>query len=281
MPGRPRGPRAAPFPPRDWLVAGTQELLARSASPTTRLVVEVGSWLGRSTRFLAGRAPNAHIVAIDHWLGSAEHRQDAELAPWLPQLYETFLAECWDYRHQIIPVRANSLEGMRRVAEAGLEPDLVYIDADHSFHAVYADVTAALDLFPQATIVGDDWDWESVRSAVLRILAERRLSCERLDNGWRIVRKTQSAAPRTPEGGMSLSEAKGVAEGRSSQCEAPNPKQISRTQGLKFKTEGDTAVSEAKGVVCAHRHALRSSGRATHRLEPAEAGTPARASREA
>ena len=236
-----REARGPPFPPRDWLVAGTQELLARSASPTTRLVVEVGSWLGRSTRFLAGRAPNAHIVAIDHWLGSAEHRQDAELAPWLPQLYETFLAECWDYRHQIIPVRANSLEGMRRVAEAGLEPDLVYIDADHSFHAVYADVTAALDLFPQATIVGDDWDWESVRSAVLRILADRRLSCERLDNGWRIVRKTQ-APPRTPEGGMSLSEAKGVAEGRSSQCEAPNPKQISRTQGLKFKTEGDTAV---------------------------------------
>ncbi len=241
MAGREARGRAA-FPPRNWLVAGTQELLARSASQNTRLVVEVGSWLGCSTRFLAGRAPNAHIVAIDHWLGSPEHRQDSELAPWLPQLYETFLAECRDYRHQIIPVRANSLEGMRRVAETGLEPDLVYIDADHSFDVVYADVTAALDLFPQATIVGDDWNWENVQSAVLRILGERRLSCERLDNGWRIVRKTHGVEPRTPVGGTFLSEAKGVAEGQSSKFEARNPKQILRTQGPKFKTEDGTSL---------------------------------------
>src|SRR5690606_8146862 len=137
---------------RNWLFPGTQEVLSQCVNRATRLIVEVGSWTGRSTRFLAGLAPRATIVAIDHWLGSPEHADDPELAPALPHLYETFLSECWNYRDQIIPVRLKSTEGMQRVAEAGLEPDVVYIDADHRYESVVEDLSAALDLFPRAEI---------------------------------------------------------------------------------------------------------------------------------
>ena len=47
-------------PPREkegWLFPSTQEMLARFLSNRTRLVVELGSWLGLSTRFIASRAP--------------------------------------------------------------------------------------------------------------------------------------------------------------------------------------------------------------------------------
>lgn len=176
------------FPDRNWLFPSTEGLLRNSVPQTARLIIELGSWTGRSTRFLANLAPDATIVAVDHWNGSPEHRDDAELREALPRLYDTFLAECWAERERIIPLRMGSVAGLRAVAQAGLAPDAIYIDADHSFKSVVADLTAALDLFPSAVIVGDDWDWEEVRKAVEAVLAPRGLRCQVLGTAWRVVR---------------------------------------------------------------------------------------------
>ena len=153
--------------------------------------MELGSWTGRSTRFLADLAPQAAVVAIDHWEGSIEHAQDPELVALLPRLFETFLAECWNYRNQIIPLRARSVDGLRRVAEAGLAPDLVYIDADHQYESVLADLETTLALFPGAAIVGDDWDWDGVRSAVETVARQRNLRIEAEGPSWRLAVQNQ------------------------------------------------------------------------------------------
>ena len=181
-------PKIPPFPQRDWFFPGVQELLARVVSPTARLIVELGAWTGRSTRHLANLAPRATVIAIDHWQGSPEHKSDAELAPFLPRLFETFLSECWSYRTQIIPLRAETVEGLRRIAEAGLEPDLVYVDADHSFEHVVADLQAAMDLFPKAAIVGDDWDWEGVHTAIETLAKQRDFKYDVHKTAWQIIR---------------------------------------------------------------------------------------------
>jgi hypothetical protein len=179
-----------PVPPeRNWLFPGAREVLAQSLSADTRLVVELGSWTGRSTRYIADLAPHAKVVAVDHWEGSVEHGQDPELVAFLPRLYETFLSECWDYRERIIPVRSKSVEGLQRVRDAGLYPDVVYIDADHGYEGVFADLTTALDAFPEAAIVGDDWDWESVRTAVEAVAQERGLEVKPHRTAWRIVKR--------------------------------------------------------------------------------------------
>jgi predicted O-methyltransferase YrrM len=179
-----------PAPPdRNWLFPAARQVLAQTLSAQTRLVVELGSWTGRSTRYIADLAPQAKVVAVDHWEGSVEHAQDPELAEFLPHLYDTFLSECWDYRERIIPVRARSVEGLRRIRDAGLSPDLVYIDADHRYEAVVADLTATLDLFPDAVIAGDDWDWDSVRSAVEAVVRERGLDVQPQGSAWSIARR--------------------------------------------------------------------------------------------
>jgi hypothetical protein len=181
-------PQVSRFPERDWLAPGTQWLLADSVSRSTRLIVEVGSWIGRSSRYLANLAPRANVIAVDHWQGTPEHQADPELAPAIPRLYETFLSECWDYRSQIIPVRTDSIEGLRRIADAGLQPDLVYLDGDHSFDGVVADVRLVLDLFSRAVIVGNEWNRETVRAAVQTAVRERGLSCAWHGNGWKITK---------------------------------------------------------------------------------------------
>jgi hypothetical protein len=176
---------AIPEAVRGWLEDGPRQMLAGELSPETHLVIEIGSWLGMSARYIADLAPNALVIAIDHWKGSPEHQQKPEWRAMLPRLYEAFLAECWDYRHRMIPVRLSSLAGLQAVADAGAEPDVIYIDGEHSYEAVTAEVELALVLFPRAVLMGDDYSWPGIAAAVQDAARRHRLGVETVGSRWK------------------------------------------------------------------------------------------------
>lgn len=189
-----------------WLGDGTDLLLADRLSNDSRLVVELGAWLGMSTRFIADHAPNATVISVDHWQGSPEHRTRDEYRSMLPSLYETFLALNWRYRDQVIPLRMSTLEGLQAVADHGLEPDLIYIDAEHSDQAVSAELQLAHQLFPRAELAGDDYDWQGVQNAVERFAREEGLRVERVGaRGWRLAERAAASVNGTAARGRSRS----------------------------------------------------------------------------
>ena len=168
-----------------WFEEPAKQLLGRDLSAATRLIVELGAWLGMSTRFMADHAPNATIITIDHWRGSIEHHQDPSARAMLPTLYETFLAMSWSYRDRIIPLRMTTLEGLSTVANHGLYPDLIYIDADHGYEGAAADLELSYRLFPEAILVGDDFDFPGVNRATKEFA---RKHCMQLGVGGRHCR---------------------------------------------------------------------------------------------
>lgn len=178
-----------------------ENIIGSNLSEETRLVVELGSWLGNSARFILKYAPNATVICVDHWKGSAEHQGDQSAFERLPTLYEDFLSICWEDRARLVPVRERTLEGMRIIAELGLVPDLVYIDAAHDYESVNADLETANRLFPESTIIGDDYlgvavmennkvidiDY-GVRHAVNHFIYERGWSLRNMGRGWQLIR---------------------------------------------------------------------------------------------
>jgi hypothetical protein len=54
-----------------------------------------------------------------------------------------------------------------------LAPDVVYLDADHDYESVKADLTRIRSLFPQATVVGDGWSREGVQRAAVEVVREQ------------------------------------------------------------------------------------------------------------
>lgn len=191
-------PVVPPPPHRDWFSPNTQQVLEKTVPRDARVIVEVGSFLGRSTRFLSEHAPQATIIAIDHWLGTPSMEQDPELVEFLPRLYDSFLSECWALKDRTIPLRADSVQGLRKVAAAGIEPDVVFIDADHRYDSVVADLTTTLDLFPGVRIAGDDWNWPDVARAVRDVTGNRGISYEEHGTAWRIL--PHSRPPQTKTG---------------------------------------------------------------------------------
>lgn len=161
--------------------------VAKLLSADMRLIVELGSWLGSSTRFILDHAPNAVVLAIDHWKGSDYHLDRDYAKRRLPMLYETFLVNCWDYRDRLVPMRTTTVEGLLEVHALGLIPDFIYVDADHEYESVTLDLQLCVECFPTTRIVGDDWNWGEdlpVRRAALEFASKRGITVVAEGNCW-------------------------------------------------------------------------------------------------
>lgn len=153
---------------RTYTTRGELETLYRLASelPPGSNIVELGSYLGASTCFLAaGLATNGGtLVAIDMWKN--ETMPDG--------LRDTFT----DFQRNIAGVASRVRVLRKRTAEITAEDvqppvHLAFIDADHSYEATKADAEAmAPHLAPQGLLVFHDaTTFEGVGKAVGELLA--------------------------------------------------------------------------------------------------------------
>lgn len=94
-------------------------------------VVEIGSYLGKSTAIIASSLPNhVEFHAIDTWNNDAmtEGQKDT---------WTTFIKNIDPWKHKVIAHKGTSHE----ISEYWYKPiDLLFIDADHSYEAVLSDL---------------------------------------------------------------------------------------------------------------------------------------------
>ena len=172
-----------PFDPQGWYWNEAQ-MVSLFKNNEIMTVVEVGCWLGLSTRHMASLLkPNGKVFAVDHWKGSAEHQGFSNLN----QIYEQFLSNVIheNLTDKIIPVRMSSLEAARLFKSAAIQVDLIYIDASHDTPSVLDDLNV---WFPfvrgHGTLCGDDWGYDPVKNAVEIFARENRLIIEASGNFW-------------------------------------------------------------------------------------------------
>lgn len=150
------------------------------------LMVEFGSWEGRSAITFCYQAKQLglqfRIICVDTWLGSSEHWQNRmpdtewsfarlKVRDGEPHILETFreTIENHGFVEETSIVRAPTSFAAPFLKRTRLEPELVYIDADHSFGAVLEDLRLAASIMRAGGVIaGDDFRWQSVRLAVRR-----------------------------------------------------------------------------------------------------------------
>lgn len=124
--------------------------------PVDHAIVEVGSYLGRSTCFLASGTAGAHIWAVDPWdlPGNRDSKRHAFARSSTREAFHRHLIEC-GVAHKVTAVQAFSLDAA--AAWDGPPIGLLYIDAVHSYEAVKADYEAwTPHLAPGGVVAFDD-----------------------------------------------------------------------------------------------------------------------------
>jgi hypothetical protein len=106
--------------------------------------VEVGSWKGKSSAFMAveiaNSGKNIEFYCVDHWIGSIEHydRNSHTYEPEIHKLYQTFIDNMKPVESYYKPMRMTSLEASNHFEDQSL--DFVFIDASHQYEDVCNDI---------------------------------------------------------------------------------------------------------------------------------------------
>ena len=178
---------------RGWDGGGRDIVTRRLAERPIKVILEIGSFLGLSTRTWLTAAPGATIICIDPWFDFYE--DDSGCRDWPDvvgkNIYHLFLSSCWEFRDRIVPIRGFSPGALQVVADLGVQPDLIYIDGNHDYESVKTDIESAHRLFPQAVLTGDDW-WDqeahAVRKVVEEFAAAKQWRIEARGNTWALDR---------------------------------------------------------------------------------------------
>jgi predicted O-methyltransferase YrrM len=155
-----------------WMAADELSYLAAEASKR-RTIIEVGSFLGRSTCALAANTSGT-VMAVDTWDGSDEHKDmlSGKEKDWL---YNEFVRNTKGL--PITPIRARSLDAAERCKADGIQADMIFIDSSHDYESVKADILAWKPLLsPGGVICGHDFStgWPDVKRAVTEVIPNFR-----------------------------------------------------------------------------------------------------------
>lgn len=142
-----------------------------------KLIVEVGTWMGGSARYMAGLAkvhnPDVEVVCVDTFLGSVEHwTKESYLMPLengRPNIYRQFLSNNMHHGLQdtITPFPVDSINAFEVFKHYKIQPDMIYIDAAHDYDSVYKDLDRWSQLLPVGGfLVGDDFHHPPIIQAV-------------------------------------------------------------------------------------------------------------------
>lgn len=188
-----------PVDPVPWSMdyGGRRLITDLIASRDIRLLLEIGSFLGGSARQWLEASPNVAVICIDPWLDISGRRPLMDAHPVGRQfgqqlrypggLYDSFLSSMWEKKARVIPIRGRAVDKLPELHQFGLRPDLIYIDADKK-----GDEIALCDeLFPEALIGGDDWNWSdgydfTIRTPARKSAAKRKRFLKHFGNTWLI-----------------------------------------------------------------------------------------------
>jgi predicted O-methyltransferase YrrM/GR25 family glycosyltransferase involved in LPS biosynthesis len=124
--------------------------------PSGSKFVEIGSWKGKSSAFMAVEIANSNknieFYCVDTWEGSVEHQDRDDLK----SLYDTFNQNMMPLKDYHIPLKIISLEAVEKFEDKSL--DFVFIDASHEYEDVKKDIISWLPKVKEGGIIaGHDY----------------------------------------------------------------------------------------------------------------------------
>jgi len=158
------------------------DTIIRETKPS--LMLEIGCFLCASTRRWLSLDPALKVVGVDPWNDALiEQCRRYVGRPALTRAYPdretqerfatdiarqgpiaTALANLRGFERRFVPVRGLSPDALYMLRDAGIEPELIYIDANKQA----IDLEVCHELWPDAKITGDDWHWGRTKGYPMR-----------------------------------------------------------------------------------------------------------------
>lgn len=163
-----------------WMTKTELTWLAEQAEKA-KIIVEFGSFKGRSTRALADNT-NGIVYAVDPWDGIYYNEKGDFVGLFAPSNFADFFGNLSDhiYTGRVVPCRIKSLD-----FSIPSDVDFLFIDGDHRYPTVIADIMKGQSMVRKGGIIsGHDYthaDWPGVKRAVDEIYGDK---IQRIESIW-------------------------------------------------------------------------------------------------
>lgn len=151
----------------DWFTYATLYSEMVSKFPSGSHFIEIGSWKGKSSAYMAVEIANSEksirFDCIDPW---PNWKPDGEYFETnCENLYETFLNNVDPVKDYLNPVRLTSMEAVNNYQDNSL--DFVFIDGNHEYEYVFNDIKHwILKVKSGGILAGHDYHYPPVIDAV-------------------------------------------------------------------------------------------------------------------
>jgi predicted O-methyltransferase YrrM len=163
-----------------WMATVELEWLAQQAR-RSNIIVEIGSWKGRSTKALS-YASRGVVYTVDHWTGCEDSANKIAGTIGADVLVGEFYRNLTDeiQSGRCVPIRSESEPASKFLADVLKDRriDMVFIDGNHAYEAVIRDIKIWEKLLtPHGLLCGHDYseNWPGVVRAVNELFPSRKL----------------------------------------------------------------------------------------------------------
>jgi predicted O-methyltransferase YrrM len=172
-----------------WMSIKELVWLAETASQSN-VIVELGSWKGRSTKALAMATPGI-VYAVDHWRGSSNersgpHKEASDLGS--SAFFEVFKQNLIQeiVLGKLVPVMEDSTVAVQKIMSVlgARTIDLLFIDAEHTYQSVKRDIQNYLPLVSVGGIISGH-DYSTAFPDIMKVVDELfGKDCKKHDSIW-------------------------------------------------------------------------------------------------
>jgi hypothetical protein len=127
----------------------------------------------------------SEIICIDPFTGDVNMWDWEKNAEWkflrlengIPTIYKRFLANCSfsGFENMIMPINATTSVGIKLLERLHNQnrisslPNYIYLDSSHEINETFIELSLCWNILSNNSILfGDDWDWNSVSSDVIK-----------------------------------------------------------------------------------------------------------------
>lgn len=144
--------------------------------PQKSICVEIGSYLGSSTCFIAAGISNgSKLYCIDTWGNQNMNYVEIDTDAKERDTFEEFNSNTKKYRNKIIKLRKWSTEAVNDLKKPGIKVDFLFLDGDHNYEGVKKDWDLYKPLLNKSAIIAfHDTEWAA---GVKRVIKEDVLPC--------------------------------------------------------------------------------------------------------
>jgi hypothetical protein len=142
----------------DWLYEKSRKMNS---------IVEIGSWMGRSTHAFLTGCPNGLIYAVDHFKGNPSQIEDEHKEAKNGEIYDKFKANVGHFPNLAI-LKMDSMEAVRLFEPKSV--DMVFIDGEHTPEAFRRDLISWSSK-ARKVIAGHDLDmvWKVLKELAIPV----------------------------------------------------------------------------------------------------------------